>query len=123
MFDGKWKNTRYRRSMLEGIALKARLFGGSSDPFCRVPEMRAHLRRFALQRSFTPSCSSITDANVVLADAAKRLINATRFRNSSFIYDGDGNRVSQSVGTSTYNYINDVATALPVVLQESGPVF
>lgn len=40
---------------------------------------------------------------------------------SSFVYDGDGNRVSQTVGTGTYSYVNDVATALPVVLQESGP--
>lgn len=55
-------------------------------------------------------------------DAANRLIsvNGGRF-NSNFAYDGDGNRVSQSTGTSTFNYLNDIATALPVVLQESGP--
>jgi len=37
--------------------------------------------------------------------------------NTSFAYDGDGNRVSQGA----YSYVNDVATSLPVVLQESGP--
>lgn len=55
-------------------------------------------------------------------DAANRLISATGGAiNSAFSYDGDGNRVSQTVGNGTYNYLNDVATALPVVLQESGP--
>ena len=38
-----------------------------------------------------------------------------------YTYDADGNRVTQSVGNGTYNYLNDVATALPVALQESGP--
>jgi RHS repeat-associated protein len=55
-------------------------------------------------------------------DAANRLSSATFGAvTSTFAYDGDGNRISQSVGTGTYNYLNDVATALPVVLQESGP--
>jgi len=55
-------------------------------------------------------------------DAANRLASvAGGIFNSSFTYDGDGNRISQSVGTGIYNYLNDVATALPVVLQESGP--
>ncbi len=55
-------------------------------------------------------------------DAANRLISVNGGRiNSSFSYDGDGNRVSQAVGVGTYSYLNDVATALPVVLQESGP--
>ena len=55
-------------------------------------------------------------------DAANRLVAATGGRpTSSFAYDGDGNRISQSVGAGIYNYLNDVATALPVVLQESGP--
>ena len=55
-------------------------------------------------------------------DAANRLVAVTGGRtNSTFAYDGDGNRISQSVGTGIYNYLNDVATALPVVLQESGP--
>jgi len=39
----------------------------------------------------------------------------------TFAYDGDGNRISQSIGVETYTYLNDVGTALPVVLQESGP--
>ena len=55
-------------------------------------------------------------------DAANRLVTASGGAvTSTFAYDGDGNRISQSVGTGTYNYLNDVATALPVVLQESGP--
>jgi RHS repeat-associated protein len=55
-------------------------------------------------------------------DAANRLVQARGGAvNSTFAYDGDGNRITQSVGTGTYSYLNDVATALPVVLQESGP--
>jgi RHS repeat-associated protein len=55
-------------------------------------------------------------------DAANRLINvAGGVFTSSFSYDGDGNRISQSTRAGTYNYLNDVASALPVVLQESGP--
>jgi RHS repeat-associated protein len=54
-------------------------------------------------------------------DAANRLIAATGLKNSSFSYDGDGNRIAQTVGMGTYNYLNDVASILPVVLQESGP--
>jgi len=55
-------------------------------------------------------------------DAANRLTSASgSLKNSAFAYDGDSNRISQSVGTGTYTYVNDVATALPVVLQESGP--
>lgn len=39
-----------------------------------------------------------------------------------FSYDGDGNRVSQTVaGLGTYNYVNDLAASFVVVLQESGP--
>ena len=56
-------------------------------------------------------------------DAANRLISAragTR-SNSSFVYDGDGNRVAQTTRKGTYAYVNDVAAQLPVVLQESGP--
>ena len=50
-------------------------------------------------------------------DAANRLVAVTGGRtNSTFAFDGDGNRISQSVGTGIYNYLNDVATALPVVL-------
>jgi RHS repeat-associated protein len=41
--------------------------------------------------------------------------------NSSYAYDGDGNRITQSTASGTYNYTNDVATALPVVLNEQGP--
>jgi RHS repeat-associated protein len=56
-------------------------------------------------------------------DAANRLTSVTggTGNSSSFAYDGDGNRVSQVVGKGTYSYVNDVATAVPVVLQESGP--
>ena len=41
--------------------------------------------------------------------------------NSTFGYDGDGNRILQTNGGGTYSYLNDVATALPVVLNEQGP--
>ncbi|MBZ5536630.1 MAG: DUF6531 domain-containing protein [Acidobacteriia bacterium] len=55
-------------------------------------------------------------------DAANRLTSVTGGAvSSAFAYDGEGNRITQSVGTGTYSYLNDVATALPVVLQESGP--
>ncbi len=55
-------------------------------------------------------------------DAANRLVSVTGgAANNSFAYDGDGNRISQTVGAGTYIYVNDVATALPVVLQELGP--
>jgi RHS repeat-associated protein len=40
---------------------------------------------------------------------------------SSFSYDGDGNRVTQTTPAGTYNYVNDTAVALPVVLNEQGP--
>src|SRR5207244_10591014 len=56
------------------------------------------------------------------SDAANRLTGVSGTGTaSSFSYDGDWNRVSQTVGAGTYGYLNDVATALPVVLQESGP--
>jgi len=54
-------------------------------------------------------------------DAANRLIGAaTGKTTSTFDYDGDGNRISQTVGAGTYSYLNDVTTSLPVVLEESG---
>jgi RHS repeat-associated protein len=55
-------------------------------------------------------------------DAANRLTTAAGgLVNNAFVYDGDGNRVGQSNTIGTYSYVNDVATAFPVVLQESGP--
>jgi RHS repeat-associated protein len=70
----------------------------------------------------TSATMSLTGASVVYQyDAANRLIAASGYKPSAFAYDGDGNRVSQSVGSGIYSYINDVATSLPVVLQESGP--
>ncbi len=51
-------------------------------------------------------------------DAANRLITASNgLFTDKFGYDGDGNRVTQDA----YSYVNDVATGLPVVLQEQGP--
>jgi RHS repeat-associated protein len=41
--------------------------------------------------------------------------------NAQYAYDGDGNRVSQTVPGGTYQYVNDTATPLPVVLDETGP--
>lgn len=54
-------------------------------------------------------------------DAANRLVAASGPVASAFSYDGDGTRVSQTVSSGTYSYVNDVANRSPVVLQESGP--
>ena len=54
-------------------------------------------------------------------DAANRLITAAGPITSTFGYDGDGNRISQMVGGGIYEYLNDMASSLPVVLQETGP--
>jgi RHS repeat-associated protein len=40
---------------------------------------------------------------------------------NTFAYDGDGHRVSQTVTSGTYTYVNDLASSLPTVLQENGP--
>ena len=55
-------------------------------------------------------------------NAANRLVAVDGGLTDSFVYDGDGNRVSQSVGNWTQNYVNDVAAALPVVLQDASSV-
>ena len=53
-------------------------------------------------------------------NAANRLVSvAGAGLTSSFVYDGDGNRVSQSAGGVTQTYINDIGVALPVVLQDA----
>jgi len=52
-------------------------------------------------------------------NAANRLVSVGGGLTSSFIYDGDGNRVSQSSGGITRNYVNDIAGGLPVVLQDA----
>ena len=53
-------------------------------------------------------------------DSANRLIRVVGgVFTSTFDYDGDGNRISQSTSEGTFNYINDVVIALPEVLQES----
>jgi len=55
-------------------------------------------------------------------DALNRLISATGGNGTStFTYDGDGNRIGQTTSAGTYNYVNDTAAALPVVVSESGP--
>jgi RHS repeat-associated protein len=56
-------------------------------------------------------------------DAANRLISVTGGGvNSTFTYDGDGNRVAQKVGSSpAYTYLNDIATGFATVLDENGP--
>ncbi|MFQ5801421.1 MAG: RHS repeat-associated core domain-containing protein [Candidatus Methylomirabilales bacterium] len=57
-------------------------------------------------------------------DAANRLIEVSRGgRTSIYEYDGDGNKVAQTTGQETFQFTNDVATALPVVLSESGPTW
>ncbi len=52
-------------------------------------------------------------------DAANRLISVDA--NNTFEYDGDGNRVAQTVNGNRYDYVNDTAGALTNVLQETGP--
>jgi len=52
-------------------------------------------------------------------DAANRLVAVDERRSSSFVYDGDGNRVRQSVGRRIHDYVNDLGSALPVVLEET----
>ena len=56
-------------------------------------------------------------------DAANHLVsaNAGKMIASSFVYDGDGNRVAQTTQKGAYTYVNDIAAQLPVVLQEFGP--
>ena len=54
-------------------------------------------------------------------DALNRLSTVSGAVNSQYRYDGDGNRISQVVSGGTYQYINDAASGLPVVLSESGP--
>lgn len=66
--------------------------------------------------------NSVTDAffhskRTFTFDAANRLVSVGGGLTSSFVYDGDGNRVRQSAGGQTQNYLNDVAAALPVVIQ------
>jgi RHS repeat-associated protein len=55
-------------------------------------------------------------------DALNRLTAVTSgVINSHYQYDGDGNRVSETVPTGTYQFLNDTATSLPVVMNENGP--
>jgi RHS repeat-associated protein len=79
-------------------------------------------------RSFTYDAdgneTSVTDSFTHLKrtygfDAANRLVSVDAGRTAAFVYDGDGNRVSQTTGASTQTYVNDLATTLPVVLQDS----
>jgi len=55
-------------------------------------------------------------------DAKNRLLSvALPTGTSTFTYDGDGNRITQTTPSGTYDYVNDTAVALPVVLNEKGP--
>jgi RHS repeat-associated protein len=55
-------------------------------------------------------------------DAKNRLLSvAGPSETSIFTYDGDGNRITQTTPSGTYDYVNDTAVALPVVLNEKGP--
>ncbi len=55
-------------------------------------------------------------------DALNRLITvAGGSVKTEYQYDGDGNRVHQQVGANAYQYTNDTATPLRVVLSENGP--
>ncbi|MEX2262539.1 MAG: RHS repeat-associated core domain-containing protein [Bryobacteraceae bacterium] len=68
--------------------------------------------------------SKTTGANIITHawDALNRLTSVTGPGiNTQYAYDGDGNRVSQTVSAGAYQYLNDTVTALPVVLDETGP--
>jgi len=59
-------------------------------------------------------------------DAANRLIQVEQpSADLTYTYDGDGNKVGNAVHhnstTDNFSFLNDVATPLPVVLQEDGP--
>ncbi len=55
-------------------------------------------------------------------DALNRLLSVVGgSTNTNYGYDGDGNRVVQQAPAGTYAYVNDVASALPSVLNENGP--
>ena len=69
-----------------------------------------------------------------LYDAANRLVRVTKtdptsdtpdgspeVKVSEYAYEGDGNKVAQTVDGNIVQFLNDVATALPVVLAEAGP--
>lgn len=58
-------------------------------------------------------------------DAANRLIRVIQGKGTiAYEYDGDGNKVGQTITrkrrTEFFSFINDVATALPVILAENG---
>ncbi|MGA8087748.1 MAG: RHS repeat-associated core domain-containing protein [Terracidiphilus sp.] len=104
---------------------EASLFGTTKYTYDSADRLLA-----AGARTFTYDANgnraSVTDASIhqtrtFTYDAANRLTAATGPKNSLFAYDGDGNRITQSVGSGTYNYVNDVAAGLPLTLQESGP--
>ena len=84
--------------------------------------LKAGTRTFAYDADGNQT--SVTDAFTHLKrtyafDAANRLVSVDGGLTSSFIYDGDGNRVSQFAGGRKQAYINDIAAALPVVLQDT----
>ena len=84
--------------------------------------LKAGARTFAYDADGNQS--SVTDAFTHLKrtyafDAANRLVSVDGGLTSSFNYDGDGNRVSQSGGGWKQAYINDIAAVLPVVLQDT----
>lgn len=64
-------------------------------------------------------------------DSANRLVQVLQGSNKvTYVYDGDGNKVGQSIqgaicrrdsDAQTFNFLNDVASPLPVVLREDGP--
>ncbi len=55
-------------------------------------------------------------------DAANRLKRVVRGTDTAaYEYDGDGNKVTEILGSDTYRFLIDVATPLPVVLTEHGP--
>jgi YD repeat-containing protein len=59
-------------------------------------------------------------ADVFTYDRENRLTTATMGgAASTYAYNGDGLRVSRTAGGSTTDYVWDVGSALPVVLQET----
>lgn len=81
------------------------------------------------KRAFTYDANgnrtSIKDAVVTTYtyDAANRLMGVVKgdSQSSAYEYDGDGNKVTQTLNGAVFHFTNDVATALPAMLAEQGP--
>jgi len=74
----------------------------------------------AIANTFDADGSQLTRGSDSFSwDAANRLASATvSGQQSSFVYNGDGLRISRTVGGTTTSFTWDVAAGLPVVLDD-----